>query len=1476
MIRTTCPGRDDLLSFSLGKLPDDASDQVARHLDDCPECRTAIETLSDAGDTVAVSLRGTVRENVFAEEPEWRQALAFIQEIGRSEASVGASGRPPLATVRDYRLLEEIGHGGMGTVYKAEHVRLKRIVALKLLPENRLKEAHAVARFAREMEAVGRLEHPHIVRAMDAGEHDGLHYLVMEFVPGLDLSRLVHRHGPLSAADACEIARQAAVGLQHAHEHGLIHRDVKPSNLMLTPAGEVKILDLGLALFGERPDAETELTNSGQLMGTVDYMAPEQADDSHLVDIRADIYSLGATLYKLLCGAAAFDGAKYPTPIRRIGALLTHNPQPIAERRDDVPVELAAVAHRMLARDPNDRFSTPAEVAAALAPWTAGADLPGLVERASLGSPLSPTVAAGSTEDMSRSLLDDTEAPAVPAPPPTAAPTASLPLWHGSPSRDSTTRSVVPLSVRPRRFVLTAAAAALALLGVLAAGAFAVRIATDKGELVIESTEPGVEVTIRRHDGQSRDLELSQGRNETTIRSGEYEVILKGADTDGLRVENNRFTLTRGAEAVVRIYSAVAGSEHPDKANGTRRPTGDAVANEPSSAPRWQPTPEQQAFFDRVAKLPAEEQVAAVRGMLMEVNPGFDGKVEHEIEAGHVVEIKFLTDQVTEIWPVRALAKLESLWGNGTPERKGHLSDLRPLAGMPLRRLELSDTRVRDLSPLAGMPLTSVVFVRTPIADLSPLAGMALTHLDCGHTRVSDLSPLRGMPLQELSLIRCRISDDDLALLQDRTELTKLNLHDSTGFSEEALRRCLPRLTRLRELQLNGTVVSDRTIASLTALPLVHLGVHHKEVSDESIGPLSTMRTLKELYLWGTAVTSQGVEALRRALPDCRIDWPPAPAGTWQPTPEQQAFFDGVAKLPAEEQVEAVRAKLMEVNPEFDGKVEHRIVHKHVTELRFLMENVTEIWPVRALAKLQSLGYSGAYGQGRLSDLEPLAGMPLSELYLHGTRVSDLSPLKGMPLTRLGLHDTQVSDFSPLQGMPLIGLELHQTQVSDLSPLEGMPLTYLNLGSTQVSDLSPLKGMPLKFLDCNHTHVSDLSPLKGMPLTSLSLHSTPVSDLSPLKGMPLTSLDITVTRVADLTALQDLPLTSLWCADTRISDLSPLAGMPLSILHCENTRISDLSPLKGMPLWSLHFENTQVSDLSPLKGIPLTNLNCSGTGVSDLSPLAGMPLTRLVCYRTDVSDLSPLQDMPLTQLSCEGTDVSDLSPLAGAPLQALNITRTRVRDLSPLRGAASLTILDCWGLDGDLDFSVLKPLPIEQFRFGFRMFHQPDEILVRSLAPEEIASGHYHSTLHPTDVFLKDVERRRKESSAFVEELKDLPPEKQLERVRERLVEVNPGSGSLGAKIEEGAVAAITLPAASITDITPLRALSGLRRLTITDAHADLYDLSPLNSLPLEELSCPEHLVRWNRDLLREMPTLKTINGRPVEEALAAPSDARP
>jgi serine/threonine protein kinase len=292
--------------------------------------------------------------------------------------------------LREYQILSLIGRGGMGAVYKARHTKLDRILAVKVLPPDLLKDETAVARFERENRAVGKLDHPNIVRATDAGQVDGIHFLVMDLVEGMDLSHLSRRHGPLPVAVACELMRQAADGLQHAHENGLVHRDIKPSNLMVTRGGEVKVLDFGLARLRSESTTEAELTMSGQIMGTWEYASPEQIADSQSVDIRADIYSLGCTLFKLLIGRSPYnDGVRNSYAL--MCAHTTEPIPPIEELRPDVQQDVVDILKRMLAKSAEDRFACPAEVAEALAPFSVEAELPMFIGLAMAGD--APTAA---------------------------------------------------------------------------------------------------------------------------------------------------------------------------------------------------------------------------------------------------------------------------------------------------------------------------------------------------------------------------------------------------------------------------------------------------------------------------------------------------------------------------------------------------------------------------------------------------------------------------------------------------------------------------------------------------------------------------------------------------------------------------------------------------------------------------------------------------------------------------------------------------------------------------------------------------------------------------------------------------------------------------------------------------------------------------------------------------------------------------
>ncbi|MCI0377146.1 MAG: protein kinase [Gemmataceae bacterium] len=263
-----------------------------------------------------------------------------------------------------YRLLERLGTGGMGSVYLCEHVLMGRRVALKVLPLAQAEDPAMLARFYREAKAVARLDHPNIVRAHDIDREDKLHFLVLEFVDGVNLHDFVRKNGVLSPARAADYIRQAALGLQHAHEAGLVHRDIKPGNLLLDRQGTIRLLDLGLArFFDDDGTAFAKTYEQGFSIGTADYMAPEQTMD-HRVDIRADIYSLGGAFYYLLAGKSPFQHGSIPQK------MIWHQvryPKSMRLVRPDVPEGMVQVLEKMIAKDPARRPQAPVEVAEALA-----------------------------------------------------------------------------------------------------------------------------------------------------------------------------------------------------------------------------------------------------------------------------------------------------------------------------------------------------------------------------------------------------------------------------------------------------------------------------------------------------------------------------------------------------------------------------------------------------------------------------------------------------------------------------------------------------------------------------------------------------------------------------------------------------------------------------------------------------------------------------------------------------------------------------------------------------------------------------------------------------------------------------------------------------------------------------------------------------------------------------------------------------
>ena len=260
-----------------------------------------------------------------------------------------------------YKLLGHIGTGGMSSVYLAEHTKLHDRRAIKVLPKKRVSDSSYLARFQLEAKAIASLNHPNIVLAYDIDNENDVHYIVMEYVDGLDLQQLVKRDGPMDPSTAADAIAQAARGLAHAHSKGVIHRDVKPANLLLDSKDTIRLLDMGLALMGEEDGDDESLTvaNNENVLGTADYLAPEQALNSHTVDHRADIYGLGCTMYFLLTGQPPFNQG---TLAQRIAMHQKEMPMPIRSIRKDCPGELEGICVKMIQKEPKYRYQSADDV----------------------------------------------------------------------------------------------------------------------------------------------------------------------------------------------------------------------------------------------------------------------------------------------------------------------------------------------------------------------------------------------------------------------------------------------------------------------------------------------------------------------------------------------------------------------------------------------------------------------------------------------------------------------------------------------------------------------------------------------------------------------------------------------------------------------------------------------------------------------------------------------------------------------------------------------------------------------------------------------------------------------------------------------------------------------------------------------------------------------------------------------------------
>jgi len=581
--QTPHPTDKTLNAYGLGKLDDPTAQSVHKHLESCPDCRRRVAELTS--DSFVGRLRDAQgRPDSPAHNISSTGGLSMLAAGPGSSAPPPASTLPPgLADHPDYEITRELGRGGMGVVYLAQNKIMGRTEVLKVVSGHLLNRRGVVDRFLAEIRNAARLRHPNIVTAYSVLRVGESLVLAMEHVEGLDLAKMVQARGPLPVANACNYVHQAALGLQHAHEHGMVHRDIKPSNLMLTRQGNralIKVLDFGLAKVQREGAVDGGLTHEGQMLGTPDYIAPEQISDARRADIRADIYSLGCTLYYLLTGGPPFEGTSLYDILQAHHSM---EATPLNLARPEVPVELAALVAKMMAKEPERRFQTPNEVADALKPFFKSGNLTAAGSRPALshtGRPKAEPATGGAGSGPRPRTTESAPAAA----PPGNAPAQSHgrePVWESLVDRKGTepvkkAASTAASNQRPP-WLWPAVAAGVLLLGLVAVWGVLIKIWTTNGIIILEDLPDQATVLV---DGKKATVHWPDGGGlaEITVAPGDHEVQVK---KDGFTVRGQIVTVEAGRRKLLTARLEPLETSPPKKGDADAGPVRPSVGKRP-------------------------------------------------------------------------------------------------------------------------------------------------------------------------------------------------------------------------------------------------------------------------------------------------------------------------------------------------------------------------------------------------------------------------------------------------------------------------------------------------------------------------------------------------------------------------------------------------------------------------------------------------------------------------------------------------------------------------------------------------------------------------------------------------------------------------------------------------------------------------------------------------------------------------------
>ncbi len=1077
---------------------------------------TTVDKLRNELETIAVQLKKPVEQEPFEAEPACVRAVELAAEVAKKPTQPEQVAPKPKAAkivevnpselghVGPYKLLKLLGQGGMGAVYKALHPKLDKVVALKVLRAGRIK-GELVDRFQREMKALGKLDHPHLIRALDAGDADGTHYLVMEFVAGMDLSALLAKRGKLKVADACELVAQAAMGLHAAHSRGMVHRDIKPANLMLAEQEfgppVVKVLDLGLALLaGSSTPDEGGLTSDGQIMGTIDYMPPEQAKDSHTVDARADIYSLGATLYALLTGGSVFQGRPYTTLMQKLMALATEPIPSIRERRPDLSPELAAIVHRMIAREPKDRYASPAEVVVALKPYAVGADLSALIAGDSDHTNLEATNVIDLASVKERIAQEaSTKALAV-----------SQPVMTS------------PANSGRKRFPLVIATA---VAGVVLLGAILLSLKTPNGEVIVEIPDDlaaDVKKDIKINVTGDGAAEVASEANgwKIGIKEGKYKVELTGGG-DQVQIDDKQVTVNRNKKAIVTITMKPTGAM---AAKGTK-PAGEANSDADRRAAEWLLSLHEgpvnltvvvggQMTYAGNRQLPAVPFHVHTMSLAGPIINKLGDRLAEELAAKiggiRAREVWINSDTLTTAGFAKLVAMPEFSEASAILLKccdRGMDEGVFPLLA------KLSD--LKALTIVAESHLTGA-----GIGELKACADLREIEWQVGSlsaTAVEELTQLPKLEILNFNTITCT---ERHMMAMAKLKLRQLGLHACKV--DDGMLRHLATMEKLETLRIPHNPITDHGLSEFKQIKsLKTLDIRATKVTDKGLLELKQIKALRTLDLRETTVTAAGVADLQQALPDCKIEWD-APDADRRATewlrslnhpPKLDLGKDGNPLLTLQPGQPLPAEKFHLYFIQFDAPEHEELGDEFVDQL------AKNISGSKQLARFQfpgrKLTAAGLAMLVRLPELADVYDFQISPESMDDSMVVDLAAMKK-------LKQLSISRAPKITGRNLGLLKgvsaLHLMECPNLTPegleeLQQLPLELLNIGNVRLTEKHVAAIAGHKKLHRLYSQGIDDSTVAGLAnmesLTFLGFENSQITDkglqeLKKFKGLKTT------------------------------------------------------------------------------------------------------------------------------------------------------------------------------------------------------------------------------------------------------------------------------------------------------------------------------------------------------------------------------------